>query len=55
MHINHRTTLLAALLLHAAATWATTIQRMPDGSYLQYGHKDGVPYLAQWTDGAWAP
>lgn len=50
-----RSTLLPALLLLATATCATSVQRLSDGSIVQYGEKDGAPYLAQWTDGAWVP
>ncbi|MBK7943499.1 MAG: hypothetical protein IPJ87_16760 [Flavobacteriales bacterium] len=28
---------------------------LPGGSKVQYGEKDGAPYLAQWTDGASVP
>ena len=55
MRTTLRTFLLAALLLNTAAIWATSIQRLPDGTCMQYGHLNGVPHLAQWTSGAWAP
>ncbi|MBK6626409.1 MAG: hypothetical protein IPG35_02305 [Flavobacteriales bacterium] len=50
-----RATPLPALLVLTTATCATSAQRFPGGSKVQYGEKDGAPYLAQWTDGASVP
>jgi hypothetical protein len=55
MHATCRLLVIAALLPLAAATSATSVQRLPDGRFVEFGSKEGVPYLAQWTEGAWVP
>lgn len=49
-----RTALLVFALL-ASISQATDVVTLSDGRVYQYGDKNNAPYLAQWTDGTWAP
>lgn len=48
--------LLPALLLFMPpSARAASLCRLPDGTVLQAGHKDGAPLLTQWSAGQWQP
>ncbi|MCB0786653.1 MAG: hypothetical protein KDC02_20900 [Flavobacteriales bacterium] len=50
-----RRSALVALALPASLCQATDVVTLSDGSVYQYGDKSDAPYIAQWTNGAWAP